>query len=159
MLELINSNGVLFSGVFGIISALIAAAVALWIDSRKTKRESVKNLKSELAEMKKELQIAQGKLSEYQDVEKQESRIDKSDGEIYREKFPDGSSREICAFCWELKHITIPLLPENRESEYTHERYRVAKCPVCESMCCSISVWPELEIIDDTEDIDFPIEE
>lgn len=159
MLELINSNGVLFSGIFGVISALIAAAVALWIDSQKNKRESVKGLKRELTEIKKELQSAQEKLSQYQNIEKQENEIDKSDGAIYRETLPNGGGREICAFCWEQKHIKIPILPESREAEYTHERYRVATCPVCGANCYSTSIFPELKVIDDMDDLDILIEE
>lgn len=143
MLEFINNNEVLFSGLFGLLCALIAAAVTVIANFQKSKRESLKSLRAELATAKKEISELQEKLHQYQNIETLEEKIDKTDGEIYKEYLSNGDTREICACCWESKHIRVPLLPKEVEEEDTHERYRRAWCQVCGACCRSLSVFPE----------------
>lgn len=143
MLEFINNNGVLFSGLFSVFTALIAAIVALIIDSRKSKRDSVKSLKTEIAELKENLLKTQTELSQYKNIEELEKNIDKSDGTIYIEHLKNGDCREICAYCWETKHVKIPLISTETVSDHTYERYRAAKCQSCGGKCYSLSTFPE----------------
>ena len=102
MLEFINNNGVLFSGVFGLVTALATAIIAIIVDKRKAKNDTVNSLKKELAETKAELE-------KYTLIERQEELIDKSTGAIYVETLPNGSKRNICGYCWESKRSKMPL--------------------------------------------------
>ena len=77
MLEFINNNPVLSTGVFSILSALITAIVALIIDNRKSKMDSIRILKNEVAAAKKELSEVQEKLAQYKSIERLEENIDK----------------------------------------------------------------------------------
>lgn len=131
MLEFINNNGVLFSGLFSVFTALIAAIVALIIDSRKSKRDSVKSLKTEIAELKENLLKTQKELSQYKNIEELEKNIDKSVGTIYKENMKDGSTRNICGYCWEKEHLKIPLIKETYNGGFGGISYQYYKCRNC----------------------------
>ena len=137
MLEFINNNGVLFSGIFGIITALITAVVAIIIDNKKSKQDTIRVLKKELGEAKQELDKCRKRLSEYESFEKSEANIDKTDASIYKEKLPNGGTRNICGFCWEKEHIKIPLNVDICYEEYTKQYYYDGFCNSCKSHCIS----------------------
>lgn len=128
MLEFINNNGVLFSGVFGILTALITSIVAIIIDKRKAKNDTLKSLMKELDDTKKEL-------SHYISNENAEKSIDKGIGSIYTEKLPNGGERDICGYCWEKEHIKIPIIVELRQDEYTYQQYYIGSCRSCKTQC------------------------
>ena len=151
MLEFINNNGVLFSGLFSIFTALVSAIVALLTNSQKNKRDSIKSLKTQISKLEENLARVKEQLSKYQNIEDLEKDIDKSDGTIYIEHLQNGKSREICAYCWETKHIKIPIVSSEMVSEYTHEQYRAAKCQCCGGECYSLSTFPEYFDIEDIE--------
>lgn len=134
MLQFINNNAVLATGIFSILSALITAVVALTIDKRKNKLDSVRILTDELIQTRKQLDDAQKELACYVSIEQQEKNIDKRTGAIYSQIMPDGHRRDICGYCWETKHITIPLAVEIEE-DYKHLRYYSGHCSLCGSNC------------------------
>ena len=128
MLEFINNNGVLFSGIFGLVTALLTAIIAIIIDKRKAKNDTEKSLKKELVEIRAELE-------KYTSVERQEERIDKTTGAIYVETLPNGNKRNICGYCWEAKRTKMPL---NMDSYYSEdERKMVIRgiCGSCRTTC------------------------
>lgn len=128
MLDFINNNGVLFSGIFSIIAALITAIVAIIKDNKKNKQDTIKSLRKELDETKE-------KLATYTSIEQQEKNIDKTTGSIYVETMPDGKKRNICGYCWENNHTKIPLV---MNSYYSEEEYRTVfygNCGVCKAAC------------------------
>lgn len=128
MLEFINNNGVLFSGMFGVITALITSIVAIIIDKRKAKKDTIKSLKKELEDTKKEL-------SQYIFSENAEQNIDKRTGSIYTEKLPNGGDRNICGYCWEKEHIKIPIIVNMCEEEFTYQKYYSGYCQSCKTNC------------------------
>ena len=69
MLEFINNNGILFSGIFSVIVALISAVVSLVKDNKASKLETIRSLKKELEETKKELTAVQNELAEARSLE------------------------------------------------------------------------------------------
>ena len=109
ILGFINSNGTLSTILGSIITALISAIVAIVIDNKKSKVDSVRTLKTELAETKQKLEELQAVVNNYRSIEKAETNIDKSTGAIYVETLPNGSKRNICGYCWESKRTKIPL--------------------------------------------------
>ena len=142
MLDFINNNGVLFSGLFSIVTALIAAIVSLVNSNRKNKLDTIQSLKKELAETKTELTETKSKLSSlenevsrYKALERDEENIDKSRGSIYSEKLPSGQLRSICGFCWERSHAKMPLTPEEYWDEDARRYSRSAYCWSCKSNC------------------------
>lgn len=128
MLEFINNNGVLFSGVFGLVTALITAIVAIIVDKRKAKNDTVQHLKQELIDLKAELE-------KYTSIEKQEQNIDKSTGAIYVETLPSGSKRNICGYCWESNRTKMPLNMSNYCDEDEGKMIIRGICGACKARC------------------------
>ena len=135
MLEFINNNPVLSTGVFSLLSALITAIVALIIDNRKSKMDSIRILKNEVAAAKKELSEVQEKLAQYKSIERLEENIDKGTGTLYQEIMSDGHRRYICGYCWETKHLKIPVITHLDENEYTHQQFYAGQCGSCNERC------------------------
>lgn len=135
MLEFINNNGVLFSGIFSVIVALISVLVAVLRDNKNSRLDTIKSLRKELEKVKEELSNTQAELISAKSIEKRENNIDKSHGSIYYENLPNGSSRTICGFCWEKENITVPVVAELSFDEYTKQQYLFAKCNLCKSSC------------------------
>ena len=135
MLEFINNNGVLFSGIFSMVGALIAAVVAVVKENKANKKDTIASLRRELAELKSQLATTEVKLQDALSIEKAESLIDKTRGSIYYENFVNGGSRPICGFCWEKDHIKIPLNVDICYDEYTKERYYSGRCSSCDCYC------------------------
>lgn len=135
MLEFINNNGVLFSGIFSIVGALIAAVVAVVKENKANRKDTIASLHKEVAELKSQLATTEGKLQDALSIEKAESLIDKTKGSIYYESFNNGGSRPICGFCWEKEHIKIPLNVNIRYDEYTKEQYYSGRCSSCNCFC------------------------
>ena len=135
MLEFINNNGVLFSGIFSIIVALISVLVAVLRDNKNSKIDTIKSLRKELEEARSHICNLNNELTSLKSLEDREKNIDKSHESIYYEKLSQGGSRAICGFCWEKEHVTIPIVPELSTDEYTKQQYLYAKCNVCKSSC------------------------
>lgn len=135
MLEFINHNGVLFSGIFSIVGALIAAAVAVIKENAANKKDTIASLRKEAAELKSQLATTETKLRDTLSIEKAESLIDKTKGSVYYETFDTGGSRPICGFCWEKEHMKIPLILHMCYDEYTREQYYGGKCSSCDCFC------------------------
>ena len=109
MLDFINSNGVLFSGIFSIIVALISVLVSVMKDNKRNRADTIRSLRKELEGVKADLEKANAELLNSKSIENAEKNIDKSHGSIYYEKLADGKSRTICGFCWENKRAKMPL--------------------------------------------------
>lgn len=135
MLEFINNNGVLFSGIFTIIGVLITAVITIFRENKKSRADTVKSLRKELEDTKNELEKAQAKLDDMQSVENAEKNIDKAHGSIYYEKLVNGKSRAICGFCWEKEHIKIPVVVNLQYSWNTKEPFYSGFCNSCKSDC------------------------
>ena len=135
MLEFINNNGVLFSGIFAIAGVLITAVITILIENKKSRADTVKSLRKELENTKNELEKAQAKLADMQSVENAEKNIDKAHGSIYYEKLADGKSRAICGFCWEKERIKIPIVVYADYYEYSNEAYYGGSCSSCKNNC------------------------
>ncbi len=135
MLDFINSNGVLFSGIFSIIVALISILVSVVRDEKKSRLDTVKSLRKELGQTRNELNQAKAELVNAKSIEEAEKNIDKTHGSIYYEKFADGGERTICGFCWEKEHIKIPIVPDLCYEKYTRQQYYNGYCNVCKSHC------------------------
>ena len=135
MLSFINSNGVLFSGIFAIIVALISALVTIVVENRKNRGDTIKSLKEELRLTKQELEVTKIALNDAQSVEKAEKNIDKTHGSIYYERVADNKERTICGFCWEKEHIKIPIVVDICYEEYTKQSYYDGFCNSCKSHC------------------------
>lgn len=135
MLEFINHNGVLFSGIFSIVGALIAAVVAVVKENKSNRKDTIASLHKEVAELKSQLATTEGKLQDALSIEKAESLIDKTRGSIYYEHFNNGGSRPICGFCWEKNRIKIPLNVNICYDEYTEEPYYSGRCNSCDCYC------------------------
>ena len=156
MLEFINNNGVLFSGIFSIVGALIAAVVAVVKENKANRKDTIASLHKEVAELKSLLATTEGKLQDALSIEKAESLIDKTKGSIYYESFNNGGSRPICGFCWEKEHIKIPLNVNIRYDEYTKEQYYSGRCSSCNCYCIeNIEYIPPDESKDTYEDLPF----
>ena len=76
MLKFINDNGVLFSGIFSIIVALIAVVVTVIKDNKTYKKDTIISLRRELSELKSQLATTEVKLQDALSIEKAESLID-----------------------------------------------------------------------------------
>ena len=135
MLEFVNSNGTFFTILGSIFTALISAIVAVLIDRRKYKADSIKDLREELSKTKQELDECKDIINEYKNIENQEKNIDKRTGAIYSELLPDGSKRDICGYCWEKERIKIPLAVEIQYDEYLHREYFNGYCYSCNTHC------------------------
>lgn len=156
MLEFINNNGVLFSGIFSIVGALIAAVVAVVKENKANRKDTIASLHKEVAELKSQLATTEGKLQDALSIEKAESLIDKTKGSIYYESFNNGGSRPICGFCWEKEHIKIPLNVNICYDEHTKEQYYSGRCSSCNCYCIeNIEYIPPDESKDTYEDLPF----
>ena len=156
MLKFINNNGVLFSGIFSIVGALIAAVVAVVKENKSNRKDTIASLHKEVAELKSQLATTEGKLQDALSIEKAESLIDKTKGSIYYESFNNGGSRPICGFCWEKEHIKIPLNVNICYDEYTKEQYYSGRCSSCNCFCTeNIEYIPPDESKDTYEDLPF----
>ena len=156
MLEFINNNGVLFSGIFSIVGAVIAAVVAVVKENKANRKDTIASLHKEVAELKSQLATTEGKLQDALSIEKAESLIDKTKGSIYYESFNNGGSRPICGFCWEKEHIKIPLNVNICYDEYTKEQYYSGRCSSCNCFCIeNIEYIPPDESKDTYEDLPF----
>lgn len=156
MLEFINNNGVLFSGIFSIVGALIAAVVAVVKENKANRKDTIASLHKEVAELKSQLATTEVKLQDALSIEKAESLIDKTKGSIYYESFNNGGSRPICGFCWEKEHIKIPLNVNICYDEYTKEQYYSGRCISCNCFCIeNIENIPPDESKDTYEDLPF----
>lgn len=129
ILSFIDNNGVLF----GFLGVLITALVSLLIDRRKGKREDIKTVKTQCENLKRELAECKEKLEEYQSFERAESYIDKSLGTVYQEHMPDGTTRDICGYCWEKEHIKIPLVPRTYTSALEGTTFIWYECQNCKA--------------------------
>lgn len=169
MLEFINNNGVFFSGIFSIITAIIAATVAIIIDNRKSKYDTIRALKEDNRDLrlenkriKEKLENAKKEIKQFVNKENSEIDIIKNHGSIYTEKLPNGNTREICGYCWEREHIKIPINVNIMYDEYTKQYYYDGYCYNCKIHCTeNINPEPEKssnefeEIILDDEDLPF----
>lgn len=142
ILGFVNSNGTLCTVLGSIFSTLITAIVAIVIDNRKSKVDSIQTLKKELAEKKQELEDTRQKLAEtqavvdsYKNIEKEEANIDKSTGAIYVETLPNGNRRSICGYCWENGHKRLPLIMSNYYDDDERMYMDVGYCASCNSRC------------------------
>lgn len=143
MLEFINNNAVLFSGIVALTTTIITAFVTIWIKGRENKKNEINDLKTELKTTKQELESCKKIVAEYRDFEKAEKNIDKSEGSIYKETLPNGNIRSICGYCWEKEHIKIPLNVQICYEEYTKQYYYDGFCHSCETHCtCNIEPEP-----------------
>lgn len=127
LLGFINENGILFSGVFGLLAAIISPLVANVIQSHN-------DLKATIKALEKELEKAKVEIERYKSLECAEENIHKGTGSIYYESVPNGN-RSICGFCWETKRVKIPITVRTDVDLDTREHYRVGYCSVCKSHC------------------------
>ena len=135
ILGFINNNGTLCTILGSIITALIAAIVAIIIDNRKNKVDSVRKLKQELAETKQKLNEALAIVDNYRHIEESEVNIDKSTGAIYVETLPNGNKRSICGYCWEKGHTKMPLIMGSYYSEEERRKVTHGSCGACKTTC------------------------
>ncbi len=158
MLDFINNNGVLFSGIFSIGGVLITVIVTLIIENKKSKIESVKTLKKELVSTKQELEKCKAAISEYERVKNDESNIDKRKGGIYTETLSNGTTRDICGFCWEKDHVKLPLVVDTCYDECEKQSYYDGYCQSCKSHCReNINPTTHTKVIGDTTSFVTPI--
>jgi len=148
MLEFINTNGVLFSGVFTIITALITSFATYYVEKKREKKETIKSLQNEVEKLK-------SNLKHLEDKEAADKAIDKSNGSLYVETLPNDKKRVICGFCWEENNFKTPLVPEWFYSK--REQYEECKCPMCERYCRGINIFEEAQAtFPDVDDEDLP---
>jgi len=133
MLEFINSNGVLFSGIFTVIGALIPVLVSVIKGNKSNKIETIKSLRKELSEKTNELNRAKEELAKANSIKEAEKSIDKTHGAIYKETFDDGTQRDICGYCWEKEHKKIPLVVDIYDDN--GQRYFGGYCSLCKNHC------------------------
>lgn len=135
MLEFINNNGVLFSGLFSIIVALISVIVSILKEKRASRLDTVQSLRKQLKTTQDDLEETRKRLDLALSVDNAEKCIDKSHGAIYHEVLSDGTVRNICGYCWEREHIKIPIVADLCYEEYSGQTYYAGKCQVCEVTC------------------------
>lgn len=150
MLEFINNNGVLFSGIFSIIVALISVIVSIIKDNKKNRTDTIRTLRKDLASAQAELAIVRAELEQSQSIEHAEESIDKTHGAIYHEKFANGS-RTICGYCWEKEHIKIPIVVDLCYEEYTRQHYYSGYCRSCKEHCIENVTLDTLRGLEDNE--------
>lgn len=156
MLEFVNSNGTFFTILGSIFTALISAIVAVLIDRRKYKVDSIRDLREELSKTKQELDECKCIIQEYKSIENQEKNIDKRIGAIYSELMPDGTKRDICGYCWEKERIKIPISVDIRYDEYLLPYYD-GYCYSCKTHCYeNIETEIPANLSNDISDDDLP---
>ena len=153
MLEFINNNGVLFSGIFSIICVLITIMVSVIRDNKNNKIETIRSLKKELSEKTEELNKVKKELEDTVSIERAEKNIDKRKGSIYVETLPNGGKRAICGFCWENKHKKIPITVEISCSN--NSKYYYGHCSNCGNSCDE-NIVEEFPVFLGIEDDDLP---
>lgn len=135
MLDFINSNGVLFSGIFSIIVALISVLVSVMKDNKRNRADTIRSLRKELEGVKADLEKANAELLNSKSIENAEKNIDKSHGSIYYEKLADGKSRTICGFCWENKRAKMPLTMDRYYDDDSRKYVLRGYCFSCNANC------------------------
>ena len=135
MLEFINNNGTLCTIIGSIITALITAMVAIIVEHKRRKIDTISNLRKEIADLKQELKQCKESLNEYKNIENQEKHIDKSTGAIYVETMPNGNKRHICGYCWENSHTKMPLMMGSYYSEDERRTVVYGDCGNCKAHC------------------------
>ena len=135
MLEFVNNNATFCTIVSSVITALLSALVAIIINHRKSKLDTVNHLRKELETTKDDLEKCRRELSVYQSVEETEKRIDKRTGGIYTEFLQDGQTRNICAFCWENRRKKSPISVSADFDPDTGEEFYIGYCNSCQSRC------------------------
>lgn len=135
MLDFINNNGTLCTIIGSIITALIAAIVAIVIDQKKNKLDTVSGLRKEIANLEQELEKCKEELDNYRSIENAEKNIDKSTGSIYVETMLNGQKRSICGYCWENKHTKMPLTMGSYYSDNEWRKVTYGDCGNCKVRC------------------------
>lgn len=139
MLEFINNNPILASGIFGliaaVISSLITAIVTIRIENKKAKQCKVVKLEKNIEEKETELKTVKEQLAKYISIEEAEKSIDKTYGAVYIERLPNESTRCICGYCWESKRIKSPI-PTHRDPALGLTGF----CENCKAKCNEKSV-------------------
>ncbi len=153
MLEFINNNGVLFSGIFSIICVLITIMVSVVKDNKNNKIETIRSLKKELSEKTEELNKVKKELEDTVSIERAEKNIDKRKGSIYVETLPNGGERAICGFCWENEHKKIPITVEI--SYGSNSKYYYGHCNNC-GKGCEENIIEEFPVFLGIDDDDLP---
>ena len=128
MLNFINNNGTLCTIIGSIITALIAAIVAIVIDHRKNKVDTICNLRKEITDMENKLAEYEKIINEYKSIELAEKAIDKSNGAVYIEKLSNDKTRFICGYCWESSRTKMPL---RMASYYDEEDRELVEYGIC----------------------------
>ena len=90
-------------GIFFGVGGWLGFGVKLFLDHKKEKRQSQK-------ELMKQIESLQAELDGYKSFEKIDRQLDKSKGMVYLEKLDNLTEREICGNCWETKHVKIPVI-------------------------------------------------
>lgn len=142
MLEFINNNGVLFSGIFSLISICITTVISIIRDYSKYRNKTIHLLEEKLAEKAEVIEKLKDELNNARSIEFAEKNIDKTHGAIYKELLENGEQRDICGYCWEKDHIKIPLEVSTRYNEYTNEEYYDGFCKMCKTHCIE-NIYPE----------------
>ena len=135
MLDFINNNGTLCTIIGSIITALIAAIVAIVIDQKKNRLDTVTSLRKEISSLKQELEQCRETLNNYKSIEKAEESISKITGSIYLETMPNGYQRHICGYCWENNHTKMPLTIASYYSENERRQVTCGDCGNCKTRC------------------------
>ena len=135
MLEFINNNGTLCTIIGSIITALISAMVAMVINYRKNKVDTIYNLRKEIVTMENKLAEYEAIINKYKSIEFAEKTIDKSNGAIYIEKLANEKTRFICGYCWESSRTKMPLTMDSYYDEEERKLVRYGTCGSCKARC------------------------
>lgn len=139
MFEWINENAVFFAAIGSligiVIGALITSKTSLKIEHKKGLDKVLERLEHENEKLLEKNTSLNEQLSKLESIEEKEKYIDKSLGSAYIENFSNGTSREICGFCWETKRQSIPITTSiNYDSE--PDGFHYGLCRVCREHCC-----------------------
>ena len=135
MLEFVNNNGTLCTIIGSVITALISAIVAIVINNKKNKLDTIANLRQENNNLKQELEKCKEDLNNYRSIETAEKNIDKTSGAIYVETLPNGNQRNICGYCWENNHTKMPLMMGSYYDEEERKMVTYGNCGHCKAHC------------------------
>jgi hypothetical protein len=126
-MSFIKEYGTIIVAIFG-AGGWLGFVIKLVLDNRKDKKATIKSLQNELdAERVKNRELSS--------IAKKEKLIDKSRGSVYIETVGEEKTREICGFCWEKEHVTVPVIIESDWDDYRKETYYGGKCQACKSFC------------------------
>lgn len=160
MLDFINNNAVLFTGICSLITALltalITACVTVYIGNKNTKWEVITGLQKDLEATRKELNATRDQLVSLQNAETLDQSLDKTHGSIYYETLPTGKQRTICGFCWERSHLKIPVIVDTYY-DGDDRPYDGAYCNCCKNQCidCGRENYDFLHIDDFGDELPF----